>query len=819
MLRNQLVLAIRLLLRHKIYSAINIFGLAVGLGASAMIFSWVRYEYSFDQHHEKADRIYRIIREVRIEEGGSTFKSGTGGRPAPALQEQIPDIEEIARLWPKRAWVQHGDRGFDQVACMADSSLLRVFTIPLLAGDPNVALAQPNAILISRSMAARFFGDTDPLGAILDLQDSRYFTGQYQVTGIMEDNPGTLSHPFPFDCVFTTLPIPPRPREVWEDGWGGGVQSFVLLRPKSDVRAVSTRVREFVNDTFPDGPRKQRLTFHLQPLNRIHLHSTTDYLLRTESTSGAPYGNARTVTFLSMAAFLTLFVAAVNFVNLTTARATRRAREVGVRKAVGAPRSQLIRQYLVESVVVAGLSGILAVGLIEFGVRILTRFFELPPGVAETRDLLLMLFPTCAIVGLIAGSYPALYLSAFDPVRVLKGSPQSGASRSRARGALVLAQFAVSILLLIGTITITQQMRFILSKDLGFNREHVVLTDIFRRDPDRTLLNQYDVVKRELLKNPDVLAATGYQSRMGLGEQGPAGPMEGVRPEGSGEPLPMGTLVVDEDFLRTMGTRLLTGRNLDRLEDVYDNDHPIQGNEQSIAILLNESAVRRLGWDDPVGKTLEMYPNTRATVVGMVEDFHMGSLREEIRPMMLFKEPKQYKGLMIRIRGQNIDRTMAFLRATWDRFVPERSSDFVFLDERINALYTSELQFARLIGGFATLANIIACLGLVGLVAFAVEQRVKEVGIRRVLGASSQNIIRLFTDDFVRLILIANVIAWPLGYVIMNRWLERFAYRIDLDWTLFALSGAIVLAVAVTTMLYGGLRAASTQPTVALRNE
>ena len=295
--------------------------------------------------------------------------------------------------------------------------------------------------------------------------------------------------------------------------------------------------------------------------------------------------------------------------------------------------------------------------------------------------------------------------------------------------------------------------------------------------------------------------------------------MELVRPEGAGESFRMGTLVVDEDFLRTMGTRLLVGRNLNRPEDSFDGGHTLEAVEQSIAILLNESAVRRLGWGDPIGKTLRIHLNTRATVVGVVEDFHMGSLHSEIEPMFLVREPKVYKGLMIRIRGQNIERTMAYLNTTWGKFVPGRPSDFVFLDDRINALYAADLQFANLVGSYATLALIISCLGLIGLVAFAIEQRVKEVGIRRVLGATSQHIVRLFTNDFARLIVIANIIAWPLGYVVVERWLQRYSYRIDLDWKIFALSGAIVLAVAAVTMLIGGLRAAAMRPSVALRNE
>ena len=826
MLRNQLVVAIRYLLRHKIYSAINIFGLAIGLAASAMIFTWVRYEYSFDQHHGKTDRIYRLIRKVQNEDGSLSFISGTRGPVAPALQDRFPGIEETVRLWPKQIWIQSGEKGFDQIACLADSNLLGVFSIPLEVGDPAFALAEPNAIIISTGMATKFFGNADPIGETLDLQDSRYFTGEYRVSAIMKNLPATASYPFPFDCVFSTLPKTVMPRRYWENYVPSEhIESFLLLQPETSIDRLSGKLENFAPDfLIPETAAVTR--YRLQPLDRVHLHSTADYPnILTGSIRGASYGNARTVYFLSTAACLILFVASINFVNLTTARAIRRAREVGVRKAVGAPRRQLIRQYLTESVLVALISGTFAVGLIELGVRVITRFFELPPGMAQTGDVPLMLLPTCIAVGLLAGCYPALYLSAFDPVRVLKGSTQTGDTRSRARGGLVLAQFAISILLLIGTLTVAQQMSFIFHKDLGFDRDHVVITDIFRRDPDRTLLRRYDVVKQELLKHPDVLGATGYKLRLGLGERGSLGDVRTIKDHTTGEWLQMAVSSSTTISCRRWERACSRGANLDRPEDALFTGPPDEPgaydlDNEKVAILLNQSAVRRFGFENPLGMTFDMgFRNTVATVVGIVEDFHMGSLHEEIGPMFLFKWPQQYKGLMIRIRGQNIEQTMAYLNSTWDKFVPERSSDFVFLDDGISALYASDFRFSRLVGGFATLANIIACLGLVGLVAFAIEQRVKEVGIRRVLGASSQHIVRLFTDDFARLILVANIIAWPLGYIVMNRWLERFAYRIDLDWTLFALSGAIVLTVAVITMLYGGLRAASTQPTVALRNE
>ena len=636
MLRNHLLIAIRHLLRHKVYSAINIFGLAIGLAASAVIFLWVRYEYSFDRHHEKADRIFRIIREIKAEDGSSRFSSGISGPLAPSIQEKLPGIEESVRMWRKRVWVQSGGKGFDQIVCLADSSLLRVFTIPLVVGDQAAALAEPNAVIISRSMATRFFADEDPIGSILDLQDIRYFTGKYRVSAVMEDIPETSSHPFPFDCVFSTLPEPPIPTWQWQ-GFSDSIQSYLLLSKATRKNALAQKVANHRSDFLSERAAAAR-TYHLQPLGEVHLHSTTDF--RSLSTdvgqTKTSYGNVRTVYFLSTAACLILFVAAVNFVNLTTARATRRAREVGVRKAVGAPRLQLIRQYLLESVVVAGLSGILAIGLVEIGVRVLT---ELPPWLAETRDLPFLLLPTCVVVGLIAGTYPAFYLSAFNPVRVLKGSIQTSAGRSKARGGLVLTQFAISILLLVGTLTVGRQMRFILNKNLGFDREHVVATDIFRRDPDRTLLRRYEIVKQELLKHPDIVAATGYQNRVGLGDQGPVGERWNVKKGGSGESLRMGTLVIDEDFLKTMGTRLLTGRNLDRPGDIFETGVAGEGRgvdwEQSISILLNESAVQKLGWENPIGKVLTMGRGMPATVVGVVEDFHMGSLHDDIGPMIV----------------------------------------------------------------------------------------------------------------------------------------------------------------------------------------
>ena len=815
MFRNQLLVGLRALIRSKTYSAINIFGLAVGLAVAASIFSWVQHELGYDRQHEKYDRIYRIVRETSP--NGGSYSSGTIGRLGPALKTNFPEIEEVVRMslgagYTGAPWVKYNDRLFPQAACTADSSIFRVFTLPLAMGDPETALHGPDSVVLTREMVRKFFGDEDPIGKHIHFGRKTVWDHDYRVTGVLEDLPSTMSYPFPFDCLVTTVP---KGISTWgwyrARQWGSTIQTFVLVRPQTDVDDLSRRIASFRPDYVPEGANGSRLS--LQPLSRVHLYTNQDYGHVVNGTVvPSRYGSIQSVFFLGSIAVLVLLIACINFVNLSTARATRRAHEIGVRKVAGATRTQLIRQHLLESVLMTLLAGTLAFGLVQ-----LSHFIGFETVQSSPTTVACVIAGMCLTVGICAGAYPAFYLSRFDPVRAFRGQTAADPGNQRFRSTLVLAQFAVSIFLLIGTFVVSGQMRFIREVDRGIDTEYVVMTDIFRSHTDRTLIQQYDAVKRAFMQHPNVIRVTGYkENRVGLG------PIHTfpVRPEGWTERVRAQRLEIDEDFLETMDLQLLEGQNLGMpgTEAIFVR----RAYPQPVHILVNETAVKRFGWDaddgGPIGKTLDSKGFVFGIVVGVVEDFHTQSLHAPIAPTFMYRDPTQMKGLFIRIDGRNVEDTMAFLNKTWKTFIPERPSDFVFLDEHIGAFYAAEQQVGRLMTIFSALAILIGCLGLIGLVAFEVEQRVREVGIRRVLGASTSSILRLFTSKFTILILVANVIAWPVAWKVMDHWLQRFAYRIDLEVPVFASSAAIVFAIAAGTVCVLAMKAAMAHPADALRN-
>ena len=815
MLRHQILVAIRYLSRNRIYSAINIFGLAIGLAASTVIFSWIHHEYSYDRHHEKLDRIYCVIRETPTETGLITYASETRGRLGSALKTRFPEIEEVVRLYPGwgysgAPWLSYKDRAFQQSIFLSDPNIFRVFTLPLVRGDPETALLEPNAIVLTAEAATRFFGSEDPMGETIRLDRKRMWAGDFQVTGVLATIPSTSSYPFPFDLLTSTVPSSGLVKNSWEEGLGPGghLQTFILLKEGVNVSAFKSRLGSFRPPYFPDWVGD--LEYLPQPLSRTWLYTTTDFPnIRDYPVHQTIYGSARSLLFLGSIGALVLLVACINFVNLTTARATRRALEVGLRKTVGAGKGHLVRQHLLESVLVTMISGALAYVLTMLAPSII-------PDLELTTDkvsALALLCVTCLIIGLCAGAYPAFYVSSFSPLRALRGTGSGAPGRLGLRSSLVLAQFAIAVFLLIGTIVISNQMAYVQSKDLGYAREHVVVTDIFRAHPERTLLRQFDTVKQEFSQHQNVVAVTGSYLQIGSIPEG----SHPVRPERASEPFRMQRLGIDADFPQAMDLKLLRGQHLGLPEtsgvfNRWEDDAP------PVHVPLNQTAVNQLKWsDDPIGKTFTRGPITYI-VAGVVEDFHRGSLHHPIRPTYLFQYPRQMKGLLIRIKGEDTASTMTFLRDKWSQFIPGKPPDFTFLEDDIAIQYRSEHQTGRLMTIFATLANIIGCLGLIGLVAFEVEQRVKEVGIRRVLGASTKSILSLFTSKFAGLILIANFIAWPVAWFVMNNWLERFAYRIDLGPGTFAMSAAIALVVASATICVQALRAAMARPVEALRD-
>jgi len=791
MLRNYLVIAWRNLLRWKIYSFINIFGLAVGLACCILLLLYVRHELSYDRHHEHLDQIYRVLRETRMDDGSTTVSDGTSGALAAALERDFPEVQEGVRLLQIWGWVEHEGKGFTQPICVAGSEILDVFTYHLLKGDPRTALEKPLSVLLTEETARLYFGDEDPMGKVLSLnQDIHPLRNrELTVTGVLKDLPRTST--FRFGLLMT--PPSDFAGTFW-DKWTKDlswkpVKTFITLPRGYDSTELERKLPPFMarymgEETVADN------AYHLQPLRRIHLYSAADYGM-------AGPGDIARVRLLSIIALLIMAIACANFVNLATARSAHRTREVGVRKAIGAQRRQLAFQFLGESLLLVMASFGLALVLVELFLPEFSALIgaELILGGKQLVHFAPYFLFLVLSVALFAGIYPALYLSSFKPVEVLKGKSKTHVGGGWFRKGLVVFQFAVSALLVICTAAVYYQVDYMSNQRLGFDKEQVISLWVYNKNSQ--LRSTAETVKSDFLQYPGVLKATVL-----LGDI-PNPYLATVRPQGQAEDMQMYTISGDEDMLDVYGIELVAGRNIARPGE----------------FLLNETAVTRLGWADPIGKEIQWIGEDipKGPVVGMIRDFHFQSYHEPIKPFFVSFCPFP-QTLTLRLRPGNLRETMAFLEEKYEEWVGQ-SFWYQFLDDRIDTLYRTEKRIAQALSIFGALALFVACLGLFGLAAFAAELRTREMSIRKVLGATMSHIVLLLSKEFVVLVCLANAIAWPLAWYATDRWLENFAYRIELGWSFFVLAGGLGLAVALLTLSTQAIRAASTNPVDSLRYE
>ncbi len=790
MLKNYLTITLRNLRKHPGYAFINLFGLALGLVCCLLIFLFVRDELSYDRFHEKADRTYRIVRQFEA------LPPSVAPPPplAPALMADYPEVEHATRMF--RYWftpmVSRGDQAFNEEDFLfTDPQFFEVFDFPFLQGNPATALNEPGSLILTASMAAKYFGDEDPMGQTLQVNVSNTFT----VTGVMADTPSN-SH-FRFDFL-TTLE---SATDImgWEnvlDQWGlGAFPTYVVLPDGYDPAQLEAKLPGFVDRHFEaDTP----ISFTLQPLTNIHLHS--NYTGEWEANSDMRY-----VYLLVGIALIILLLACINYTNLATARFARRAKEVGIRKTVGAQRQQLILQFLGESVLLAGTALVIALAVLNV---VLPAFNQL---VGRSLDFNLLAEPLllaglvvgALLTGLIAGSYPALYLSHFRPSVVLK-TAKAPSRRVPLRTALVVAQYTIATVFIIGTVVIYQQLDYIQTKKLGFEQEQVVLIPV----RDEPLQLQPEVVKNTFRNLPTVEHVSASTSLPGLEAAGtsmdPVGPLR----EGT---FRLSVFWIDDTYTDAMDVNLVTGRTFAAAPSPDTDD----------ALLLNESAVTAFGWASPeeaMGETIRIWGESR-TVIGVVEDFHFESLREPIQPLLFLPEFGTVGGLVVRVRGDNFQESLAQLAQGWEQLNTAQPFTYTFLDQDLAELYDAERRWGRIIGAAAMLAILIACLGLFGLAAYAAEQRTKEIGVRKVLGASVGGLVALLTKDFARLVLVAFVVAVPLAYYAAQRWLDSFAYRMELGAGIFLLAGGLILCIALFTVSYQAIRAALTDPVKSLRYE
>ncbi|MBN1163037.1 MAG: ABC transporter permease [Candidatus Krumholzibacteriota bacterium] len=807
MLRNFFKVALRNFLKYKIFSFINVAGLAIGISCSLLVFLFVRYELSYDRFHEKGDRIYRLASRASI---GNTKidQTGSSAETFRVFAGEFPEIESgIKFLRLGRLPVYHEGRTFYERNCHAvDATFFDIFSVPLLSGDPQTVLAEPNTIVLTRAAALKYFGRTDVVGEMLRLGFSgRTDDLDLKITGVAEELPDN-SH-FHFNILVS---LETFPSYINATGWSrNNFVTYLLLRPGASAEALEAKIADFTRNRAIDAMGEERYqewrdkgnfwTYYLQPLTGIHLDS--DLNGEFEANGDRNYVNM----FMIISVFV-LLIACFNFMNLSTARASLRAREVSIRKVVGSGRNRLILQFLSESVLLSLIAMIVAVAIIFLLLPAYRNFVgrEIELDLFANASVLPALLGFAVGIGIIAGAYPAFALSSFNPVTALKGRMGSDGRELWIRNALVILQFAIAIFLVVGVLTVSRQMKFLQDKELGFDKEQVLVIN----NPG-SLQEGKDTLKDILRNLPGVVAVSGSDAIPGSSFGN-----IGFGAEGKDDWFTLNICMCDPGYWETMKLEMIEGRFFSR---DFKSD--------STAAILNEAALRLIGWDDPLGR--EIYNGStnvgRFQVIGIVRDYHYESLHQEIRPQALFFLGGYYnrteRFLSVRLETAEISGSVDRVKAAWNDFVQGVPFDHFFLDESYDNLYRNERQIGRLFSTFSILAIFIGCLGLFGLSAFVVDRRKKEIGIRKVLGASVAGIVRLLNTSFLKAVLAANLIAWPAAWYILNRWLRNFAYRIDLGVGVFLWAGILAFAIALATVSFQTFRAALADPVNSIRYE
>ena len=790
MLKNNLKTAFRNLTRHKGYSLINISGFAIGIACCILILLWVQDELSYDRFHEKLNELYRVVEEQHYSDGTIFPIARTPYPLGPALKADYPEITEYARFTPCwRVLLTHGDKSFyEKDFAFADPSFLKMFSFPLLKGNPKTALSSMNSILLSEKMAKKYFGDENPIGKTLTMDN----TVDFLISGIFKDVPHNSHLRFDFLGQFQMF----IKLSSWGDEWwSNNYYTYVQLERNTFHQDVTRKIYEYLKKIDPRTGTK----LLLQPVKDIHLHSDFAIDLGGKSENRAKY-----VYMFSLVAVFVLLIACMNFMNLTTARASRRSLEIGVRKIVGANRSNLITQFLGESILISILSLVVALGL----VLLLLPVFNSISGKELNFDTLNLgllipgLIGMALLTGIISGSYPAFLLSSIKPVKVLKGSLRLGARKSSYRKVLVTLQFSLSIALVIGTIVVYRQLHFMQKQNLGYNQGHLIY---FTERGD--FWKSYDTFKKEIQQNPDILGITAASSIPTHTVTSTSGvDWEGKSPEFD---VLFTQFNVDYDYFETFEMEMAQGR-------AFSREFPTDATD---AYILNETGARLTGMKDPVGKKFSLWGKP-GPIIGIVKDYHFKSLHAKIEPLVLRMYHQDWHNyVIIRVRAENITGTLKSVENAYKKYHPGYPFEFWFLDEALNNLYLSEIRTGTVFRWFTFLAIFISSLGLFGLASFMADQRTKEIGIRKVLGASAFGIFFLLLKEFVKWVLIASAISWPIAYYAMERWLKNFAYRTDIAIWIFMVSGIFGLFIAVVTVSYQSLKASIANPVDSLRYE
>ncbi len=801
---------LRNLVKDKYYSAINILGLAVGLTVTILILLFIYDELTYDRHHELHERVYRLESDFVLDNKYHKF-AATQIPLGPTLMDEYPEIVNYARCAPVGTlYFRDEDREFQEDSIWyADSTIFDLFTYPFVYGDKSTALTRPNTIVITESFARKRFGEGNPVGRILtDINNNAF-----EVTGVIGNLPSN-SH-LKFNGLISAATLAERIGvERFNDRsagsfWNIGIYSYVLLAENSDFQSVLDKFPEFYDKYMREIGEAIKGSFSLMgtPLANIHLNPMNlEYDL--------PKGNRSYVYIFIFAALFILIIASINYMSMATARSSRRSKEVGMRKVVGSTRRMLIRQFLGESVFIAILSFLIAMVLVHLLLPLFNDLTgkSLSLGILEMKEIYLAGLGIALLVGLLSGIYPAFYLSSFNPVLVLKGLFAGGRGGESFRKVLVLVQFTISVIMVIGTMVISGQLKFMKNTDLGFNKDNVIVMTA----RDTTLRKSYPSFREELLSHPDIIGMSQSTSNPGRNVGIIVQRIEGE----NGEMIDKGVNLygVDYDYTDMMGIEILQGRGYDRN----------MGTDISKAFIINEAAAREFGWgEDAIGKRwhfgiqLDGPPNRDGEVVGVFKDFHFASLHNKIEPIVLILQdnPRNMPLFNIRTSGNNTEAVLEFIDRKRSEFGDHYPFDYDFLTDNLDEYYREEIVIGKIFRYFTLLTIFIAALGLLGLSAFMAQQRTQEIGIRKVMGSSANGVVLLFMKEFSKWIIIANLIAWPVAWYGMHRWLQDFQYRIDITVWLFAIALLLSLGVALLTVAWQSVRAARINPAESLKYE
>lgn len=799
MLKHYFKIALRNLWKNKIFSAINITGLTIGLTCCLLMAFYIQYELSYDRFQEKGNRIVRMIMEYGF--GGSVSKGNyTSTKVAPSFKKNFPEVEQGVRMSGGRSMiVKYEEKLFvEKQFLYADSTFFDIFSFPLIQGDAKAALSGPNKVILSRSAVKKYFSGVNPVGKIINIGSAAI---PFQITGIAEDCPANSQIKFDFLASFSSLGVN-QETSYYEANY----TTYLLLKNKEAIAELQAKIPGFMKKEMAgNATGKDYVTYELEPYTKVHLYSAYDGF--------EPNNSITYIYIIGAVALLILAIACFTYINLSTARSMERAKEVGIRKVTGAYNKQIFIQFLGESVILSITSLFLSIVLV---ILLLPSFNELADKQISLSILwspfsLLFSLAVIICISLLAGGYPAFVLSGLKPVKVLKGVFRNTGSALWLRKSLIVFQFVISSFLIISTFIIQKQLYFIQHKKLGYDREHVVVLPM-----DQKILNNFASIKTQLKAVPGV-------ENVSRAVNDPTNIKGGYNMRSDVMPEETQVMVtanpVDESFIKTTGLQILTGSDFSE-QDVKDVIDAQKQEDKIYHFILNESAAKALGWtaEQAIGKKMFLGNQRPGRVKAVIKDFHFASLHTPIKPLVLFNDT--WSGvLLVKISGNNLPQTIAALQSTWKSSILHRPFDYHFLDEDYNRLYHSELRIGKVLNIFALIAVLLAAAGLFGLSAYSAQQRTKEIGIRKVLGAGVFNLVSLLTKDFAKMVALASILAFPVAWYAMHKWLEDFTYRIDISWWIFAVAGLVTILIAVITVSLQAIKAAMVNPVKSLKTE